>query len=143
MKGTTRTILIALGVATILATVATGAAVADRGGRSRGESSISLVVLSAPTAEASGSVPHYGDPVTFDVSTTETAYPYVNLKCFQNGNLVAEGWAGFFDGALGTRTFGLYSPLWTGGAAECTAWLDMNSNGRWKQLASTSFRVDP
>ena len=74
-------------------------------------------------------------------ATDATASPYVNLKCYQSGNLVAEGWAGFFDGALGDRTFGLYSPQWTGGAADCTAWLDMYSHGKWKELASTSFHV--
>jgi hypothetical protein len=99
-------------------------------------SSISLVLPSG------ASEPRFGDHVTFSVSTA-TAYPYVNLKCYQNGNLIGEGWAGFFDGALGDRTFGLYSPQWTGGAADCTAYLDMNSNGKWKQLASTSFHVDP
>jgi hypothetical protein len=104
-------------------------------------SSISLVVLNAaPTAVSD---PRYGDLVTFNVSTDATAYPFVNLKCYQGGNLIAEGWAGFFDGALGDRTFSLYSPQWTGGAADCTAWLDMYSHGKWKDLASTSFHVDP
>ena len=101
-------------------------------------SSLSLVLLNSTAA-----VPRWGQVVTFNVSTDATAYPYVNLKCYQNGNMVAEGWAGFFAGALGDRTFGLYSPQWTGGAADCTAYLDMNSNGKWKQLASTSFHVDP
>ena len=107
-------------------------------------SSIVLVLLNAPaTPTTAVSGPRYGDLVTFNVSTDETAYPFVNLKCYQNGDLVAEGWAGFFDGALGDRTFGLYSPQWTGGAADCTAWLDMYSHGKWKELASTSFHVNP
>jgi len=101
-------------------------------------SSLSLVLLNSTDG-----LPHWGQQVTFTVSTTATAYPYVNLKCYQSGNLVAEGWAGFFQGALGDRTFGLYSPQWTGGAADCTAYLDMDSNGKWQQLASTSFHVDP
>lgn len=112
------------------------------GGGSAGSSSISLVVLSP--AGAAGSLttsPSYGDQVTFDVSTTETAYPYVNLLCYQGRTLVAEGWAGFFDGALGTGTFTLWSPSWLGGAADCTANLDVNSGGRWKVLASTGFHV--
>ena len=98
-------------------------------------SSISLVLPSGV------SQPRFGDQVTFSISTA-TTYPYVNLKCYQNGNLIGEGWAGFFNGALGDRTFGLYSPQWTGGAADCTAYLDMDANGRWKQLASTSFHVN-
>ena len=104
-------------------------ATSPKGGRS---SSIALVQPS----------PHYGDAVTFTISTTVTDQPWVNLKCYQGGTLVAEGWDGFFAGALGDRLFGLYSPAWTGGAADCTAWLVDYANGRWKQLASTSFHVD-
>jgi hypothetical protein len=104
-------------------------------------SSISLVLLNTASATAV-SGPRYGDLVSFNVSTDATSYPYVNLKCYQGGNLVAEGWAGFFDGALGDRIFGLYSPQWTGGAADCIAWLDMYSHGKWKELVSTSFHVD-
>jgi hypothetical protein len=55
--------------------------------------------------------------------------------------LVGEPWEGFFDGALGDRTFTLSSPQWTGGAADCTASLEAYVNGRWKPLASTSFHV--
>jgi len=101
-------------------------------------SSLSLVLLNSTDG-----MPHWGQQVTFNVSTDATAYPYVNLNCYQNGNLAAEGWAGFFAGALGDRTFGLYSSQWTGGAADCTAYLDMYMHGKWKQLASTSFHVDP
>ena len=106
-------------------------------------SSIILVLLNASAATTTAVTgPRYGDQVTFDVSTDATAYPYVNVKCYQNGVVVGEGWAGFFDGALGDQTFTLWSPRWSGGAADCTAWLDMYSNGRWKQLASTSFHVN-
>jgi hypothetical protein len=129
-----------------LALAAPGLALAGNGNSSAGSGkSPSSIVLAQPgggsVAASSTSWPRYGDMVTFDISTTETAYPYVNLKCYQNGQLVAEGWEGYFDGALGDRFFGLYSPIWTGGAADCTAWLDKYANGRWKQLASTSFHV--
>jgi hypothetical protein len=105
-------------------------------------STISMVVVgTAGVAQAATVQATYGGTVTFDVATTATAYPFVNLKCYQNGVLVAQGWAGFFDGALGDGMFGLYSPQWTGGAADCTANLDMKANTRWKVLASTSFHV--
>jgi hypothetical protein len=101
---------------------------------------VSLATVSAATASVSG--PHYRDVVTFNVSTTETANPYVNLKCYQNGALVGEGWATFFAGGT-AGTFGLYSGPWSGGAADCTADLGMfSSNNKWKVLASTSFHVD-
>lgn len=117
-------------------------AAAAPGGKTTGSSSISLAMPSALTADAPVAGPHYGDLVTFAISTNETARPFVNMKCYQGRVLVAEGWDGFFDGALGDRLFGLYSPVWTGGAADCTAWLVTYVNERWKQLASTSFHVD-
>ena len=139
MKGTTRTFVIALAMATILATVATGAAVAAKGGKGKGHNStsgggsISLVLLNSTDGQ-----PHWGQQVTFNISTTATSQPWVNLKCNKNGVLVAEGWNGFFEGSLTGRTFGLYSPQWTGGAADCTAYL---TTPQWAVLASTSFHV--
>jgi hypothetical protein len=114
-------------------------------GGSAKSSAISLVLVSpagaASSADAAGG-PRFGDQVTFDIATTETASPYVGLKCFQSGATVGEAWEGFFDGALGDRTFTLASPLWTSGAADCTASLGSYVNGRWKTLAATSFHVD-
>jgi hypothetical protein len=121
-----------------------GAAFASGGAAPKSSTStISMVVVGTAGVTAAATVQAtYGDTITFDVSTTATAYPYVNLLCYQNGTLVAQGWAGFFDGALGNGTFRLYSPQWTGGAADCTANLDMKSNNKWKVLASTTFHVD-
>lgn len=111
------------------------------GGGSTGSSSITLAPL---VFDANGNgLPNYGDVVTFNVSTTATDRPFVNLQCFQNGVLVANGWNGYFEGALNTsRDFGLSSAVWRSGAAECTAWLDMSTNRGWRHLASTSFHVD-
>jgi len=136
-----RTVLFFASLTLALSVMGGDAALAARPDKSS-SSSISLVLLNAASASAV-SEPSYGDAVTFDIATDATSSPYVNLKCYQGGNLVAEGWAGFFGGALGDRTFGLYSPQWTGGAADCTAWLDMYSHGKWKELASTSFHVNP
>jgi hypothetical protein len=117
-------------------------AAAAPGGKTTTTSSISLVQPSAGLSALAATGPSYGDMVTFDVKTDATARPFVNLKCYQDGVLVAEGWDGFFDGALGDRLFGLGSERWTGGAADCTAYLDMWAKESWKQLASTSFHVD-
>jgi hypothetical protein len=81
-----------------------------------------------------------GDWITFTVSTTATDQPWVNLKCWQGGDLVAQGWNGYFEGSLTGRNFGLYSPAWTAGAADCTAYL---TTPQWAILGSTSFHVDP
>jgi hypothetical protein len=100
-------------------------------------SSAGATALAAPLSAA-----RFGDVITFDVSTTATTSPFVNLQCFQNGTLVAQGWNAYFAGGLGDRTFTLTSPTWTGGAADCTADLDMFVNYKWKVLASTAFHVD-
>jgi hypothetical protein len=144
MKGTTRTFLIVLAMATILATVTMGGAVARKcehgnnphcsgSGSSGSGGTISLVLLNSTDGQA-----HWGQLVTFDISTTATDQPWVNLQCYQNGALVAQGWEGFFDGSLSDRIFGLYSQQWTGGEADCTAYLD---TPQWTALASTSFHV--
>jgi hypothetical protein len=114
------------------------------GGKSGGgsTSTISLAQPSASLAAASTAAwPRWGDFVSFDVLTAD-AYPYVNLNCYQGGALVSQTWEGYFDGALGDRMFGLYSPVWTGGAADCTADLKGYTSKGWKQLATTSFHVE-
>jgi hypothetical protein len=103
-----------------------------------GSSSITLVLVNSTDG-----LPHFGQGVTFNVSTTATSQPWVNLACYQNGVLVGQGWDGFFAGSLTGRTFGLASPKWTGGAADCTGWLDQYTKQGFKQLASTSFHVYP
>ncbi len=138
-KVSIRLILVA-GFAVLLA--AAPAALAARGGgggggkggpKPSGTATISLVLLNSTDG-----LPHYGQTVTFNVSTTATDQPWVNLKCYQNGALVAEGWNGYFDGSLTGRNFGLSSPMWTGGAADCTAYV---TTPQWAVLGSTSFHV--
>lgn len=132
-------------VASVAALAVAGTALAGNGGGSgkSSSSSISLVMTgSAGLTTSATAGPSYGDIVTFNVSTTETEYPFVNLTCYRNGNLVLNGWSAFFAGGLGDGTFGLGSPAWTGGAADCTAELKKLVNNRWRILASTTFHVD-
>jgi hypothetical protein len=103
------------------------------GGGGGGGGSISLLMVNPLDTVA-----NWGDQVTFNVSTTATTQPWVNLQCFQNGVLVAQGWNGFFVGSITGQNFGLYSPQWTSGAADCTAYL---TTPQWSVLASTSFHV--
>ena len=85
---------------------------------------------------------HFGARVTFNVSTTATDYPYVHLKCWQGGSLVAEGRQGFFPTALGNEWFTLGpTPAWQSGAADCTATLEKYTKKGWGVLATTSFPV--
>jgi len=82
--------------------------------------------------------PNWGDVVRFNVSTTSTTQPWVTLKCYVGGSLVATGTEGYFAGSLDDGNFGLYSPLWSSGAADCTASVTNGSS----VLGSTSFHVD-
>ena len=103
------------------------------GGSTGGTGSISLVVLNSPDG-----LPHHGGKVTFNLSTTATSEPWVELTCYQNGSSVYVGWKGFFERSLTTREFTLASNSWTSGAADCTAWLE---TPKGTKLASTGFHV--
>jgi hypothetical protein len=94
-------------------------------------------MLVQPAAATTTGWPRYGNDVTFAVSTTASD-TWVNLQCFQSGALVAQGWANL---ANQQPTFTLSSPSWTGGDADCTAFLDTWVNGRMRALASTSFHA--
>lgn len=102
-----------------------------------GSSSVSLALLNGDTQ------PHFGRDVTFNVSTTATSEPWVNLSCYQNGTWVSGQWQGFFPGYPWGQTFTLGpTPSWQGGAADCTARLvKFGRNGRETTLATANFHV--
>ena len=107
------------------------------GGSTGGSGTIALSLMDGAT------VATYGARVTFTISTTATAYPYVHLMCSQGGTLVLESRVGFFPTALGDEWFYLGpTPAWQGGAADCTANLEKStSRGGWSVLGSTGFSV--
>ena len=112
------------------------------GGGTSGSSSITLATPLVYDANGDG-LPNHGDVVTFNVSTTETTQPWVNVKCFQNGAMVYNAWNGYFAGALNNDwNFGLASGAWQPGDADCTVYLD-KANGRsgWTQLATIRLHV--
>jgi len=132
-------------VALVLALVLVPAALAAKGGGGShpgtgGSSSITGPVMVTDTGTPGVS---YGDTVTFTVSTTATTTPFVNLQCYQNGVQVASGMKGFWDGSIDVNwNFGLSSPMWQSGAADCVASLEMQTKRGWAQLASTNFHVN-
>ena len=132
--------------ALVLVLVAVPVAFAKGGGRGGGGGTTSTINLHTPLVyDANGDgVTNHGDVVLFDISTTATTQPWVNVKCSQNGVVVYNTWNGYFVGALNNDwNFGLASGAWQGGAADCTAYLDKaNSRGGWTQLASRSFHVE-
>lgn len=140
---------IALGVTTILAVALAlvpaafaGKGTGGSGGTSSSTSSLSVVMVNDVNGNGA---PNYGDSVTFSVSTTATANPYVTLGCVQGSTAVYQSsyMVGFFPGYPWPwlRVFALSSQTWTGGAATCTAKLEYNTGHKWVVLASTTFAV--
>ncbi len=144
MKGTSRTFLIVLAMATILATMTTGAAMAAKGGNGHtsrtGSGTFTLVMVN----DANGNTqPDYGDSVTFSVSTTVDE-PHVGLKCYQSGALVYSAASGFYSGYPWpwTQIMTLSSASWTGGPADCTATLYYFSGAKVVTLATLDFQAN-
>lgn len=133
---------IAFALAAVSALVLASAAFAAKPSGSSSITGPYLVATSptgSPVTAAAPTTPQFGDTITFDVSTTQTGNPFVNLVCSGDG-VGYDSWAAFWPS---NETFILSSPAWTSGAADCTADLGMFSkNGKWKVLASTSFHVD-
>ena len=136
-------ILFVLSVAVLALALVPAAGLAAKGGGGKpggGGGILSLVLLNSTDGVA-----HYGQQVTFTVSTNATSYPYVTLKCSQNGGLVYQASKGIFSTSLG-QVFTL-GPTgnWQGGDAECTAslenWDSASKNGRITTLASMTFHV--
>jgi len=68
-------------------------------------------------------LPNWGDQVTFNVATSATTTPRVDLTCSQNGVVVLGATAGFYEGYPWpwTQIMTLSSPSWPSGAADCKA----------------------
>jgi len=108
------------------------------GGTTGGTGTLTLRMVT----DANGNgLPNWKDQVTFDISTTATTQPFVDVACSQNGVLVYGSTGGFFDSYRWpwTKTFTLSSPSWQGGAASCTAKLYYLSGTSNVVLGSTSF----
>lgn len=84
---------------------------------------------------------NWGDTITFNVSTTATDRPYVNLDCTQNGKLVYSGQVGYYSSYAWVQQFTLSSSYWTSGAATCTARLTYWNGKSWATLSSASVSV--
>jgi hypothetical protein len=109
------------------------------GGGGAGSSSLSLVMVNQ-----SDTVANWGDQVTFNVTSSATAFPSVELDCYQNGTVVYTHSAGFYPSYPWPQDqiFNLKSYVWTSGEADCTAKLYyMNSKGGSNTLATITFRV--
>lgn len=109
------------------------------GGPNGGSGTIALTLLNSTDG-----LPHFGQEVTFAVTATSTTQPWVRLKCFQNGTLVYEQANGIFANSLDQNFTLGPTPSWTGGAVDCTAYLQDwtgYSKGKIATLATMTFHV--
>ena len=98
---------------------------------------ISLVLLNSTDGLA-----HQGQQITFNVATTATDRPYVQLNCYQGGAWVYTASVGYFPDYPWSKDFTLASTSWTSGAADCTATLYTTKDGtRTTTLATLGFHV--
>ena len=86
---------------------------------------------------------HYGDTVTFTVDVSEPVPTFVRVTCYQDEQAVGIGFTNTQRAThYVTDTTGMYSPVWTSGAAECKAELLQYLKGtRTRTLATTTFSV--
>ncbi|HKH16072.1 MAG TPA: hypothetical protein VKA57_00995 [Solirubrobacteraceae bacterium] len=127
-------------VAALCLAIAPAALAGKGGGKPTSGSSSSTFNL--VLVNSTDGVPHYGQDVTFEVSTTATSRPMVSLACNQGGTMVYAGTVGFYDGYPWSKNFTLASSWWTGGAADCSARLYYTgSNGREITLKTMGIAV--
>ncbi len=102
--------------------------------------SLSLVVLNSTDG-----LPHWGQQVTFNVSTTATTEPHVSLQCSQGGVLVYAAQSGYYASYPWpwTQVMTLSSAAWTNGSAECVASLYYFSGTNSVTLGTLAFTVYP
>lgn len=132
--------------ATVMAVTAAGVfssggpALAARGGGggTTGSSSLTLVLL-----DSTDGVAHWGQRITFEVSTTQTTQPQVSVECYQGGSLVYTMFTGYWDGYKWpwTQIMTLRSAAWTGGAADCSAKMYYSSGRKTVTGATLSFHA--
>ena len=136
-----RRLIVVLVMAAMLATVIANTAFAAGGGGRKGvRGTIELKLLESTDDKA-----HFGQKVTFTVWTNGTDYPWVTVKCLQNGDPVYKQSNGIFPTSL-NQIFTLGpTPSWTGGGADCTAylqdWDSYSRNGRITTIKTLDFRV--
>lgn len=127
----------ALLCAATIAAVSVGApALAARKPSSSTATTFTMRVLTGADQE-----PSWGDEVTFDVNTSATSEPHVDLSCTQGGVGVYGATTGFYDGYPWpwTQVMTLRSQDWSTGAADCTARLYAFNGKRTTTLATISF----
>ena len=141
----TSTVGRAAGIALVAALVLAPAALAGKGGKpgggggsTTGGGTIDLVLL-----DSTDGLAHWGQRVTYTVSTTATTSPYVSTTCYKGTTLVLSTSAGFFPSYPwpDAQIVPLKTQVWTGGDADCTARLYSMDGGRQTILKTLSFHA--
>ena len=123
---------------------ATFMAAESKGGSKNGNDNSSFILVM--DADINGnSLPDWGDTVTFNVSTTATTEPHVDLTCSRNGDVVYGATTGYYASYPWpwTQFMTLSSTAWQSGAADCTAELYYFSGKNARVLKSISFIAGP
>jgi hypothetical protein len=130
-------------IALLIVGLMAGTAFAGKGGggKPNGGGSVAGPVMVIDT-DANGST-SYGDDITFNVSTTASAYPQVGLRCWQGTTWVYDAYVGYWATYSFDRFFRLTSGSWDSQLpATCTARLFYNdSRGRQVVLSTLDFGV--
>jgi len=132
----------AIGVFVIATVLVVGPAAFVALAKGHSSHSASTTTLDLVNLDPTDPTVNYGETITFAVDTTETTRPFVQLSCFQGGDLVYSKSAGFFPDYSFSTTYTLSSAYWSGGAADCTATAYyFTSTGRERVLTALDFPV--
>jgi hypothetical protein len=135
----------AVGASLAVAAATLGAASPAVAGKPAGghHTSGSAATFNLVLLDSTDGLAHWGQRVTFDVATTETDEPHVDLKCSQGGSVVYSATTGFYDSYPWpwTRTMKLASSAWSGGDADCTATLYYFNGRKTPVLKTLSFHA--
>lgn len=135
--------ILALLVVTLVAGTALAAKGQGGGGKPGGGAGTATLELVMVTDNDRSNTPNWGDQVTFRVSTTVTARPYVQVDCYQGSTYVFSQWAGFYPDFAWPwlETFTLSNSMWTSGAASCTATVYYQTSKGSKTILTQPFQV--
>jgi len=114
------------------------------------------LALGAPATAASPNKPsatvvvnetdlHYGDRVTFSVTTTDTP-TWVNTACVTDFGTSYGGTLIYSATSYVADELALYAPNWPSGGATCTTGVYLvtrHASDHWKVIGSTTFTVSP
>jgi hypothetical protein len=114
-------------------------AMAAKPARNASSSTLKLVLLSSTDG-----LPHQGQDITFEASSSATTEPHVRLSCAQGGVVVYTAQTGYYASYPWpwTNTMNLSSGAWTGGAADCTATLYWFNGSKTVTGTTLPFHVE-